>query len=274
MTDNLLFTRLDLPRPGEWLFHFHEYGQSLTEYIRSNPIKPTPAHQTLVFEPFGTFQPEEQRIADQAVEFARIWFNLETRVEARNTLPRYRWSRIQDSGPQESPVRQYETTYFLDRFMPKHFSDDALCCIGITMADLYPDKNWRFVFGQACEPNRTAVVSMARFFSQFWGEPPDENSNTIALKRTCKVLAHEIAHVLGLAHCAIYRCTMNGCNSLEESDSRPLHMCPECLDKLQWNLNFDAIERYEKLKVFFMKNGIQEEAEWIGQRLHQLQHIL
>lgn len=37
---------------------------------------------------------------------------------------------------------------------------------------------------------------------------------------------------------------MNGSNSLPESDSKPLHLCPVCLRKLCWNLRVDPVRRF------------------------------
>jgi bacterioferritin len=38
-----------------------------------------------------------------------------------------------------------------------------------------------------------------------------------SLRRSCKVLAHEIGHMFGLSHCVFFHCLMNGSNSLAES---------------------------------------------------------
>ena len=84
------------------------------------------------------------------------------------------------------------------------------------------------------------------------------------------MLAHEVGHIFGLAHCIYYKCAMNGSNSLEESDRRPLHLCPICLKKLQWNREFDIIRRYERLKEFFENQNIREEALWINLRLKRI----
>jgi archaemetzincin len=84
------------------------------------------------------------------------------------------------------------------------------------------------------------------------------------------VLAHEVGHIFGLAHCIYYKCAMNGRNSLEESDRRPLRLCPICLKKLQWNRGFDIISRYERLKEFFESQNLQEEAAWVNLRLKSI----
>ncbi len=61
--------------------------------------------------------------------------------------------------------------------------------------------------------------------------------------------------MFGVRHCIYYQCLMNGCNHLEESDGRPLELCVVCLRKLQSNIKFDILERYQKLYQFVKKYG-------------------
>ena len=46
---------------------------------------------------------------------------------------------------------------------------------------------------------------------------------------------------------------MNGSNNLEEFDKKPLEMCPVCIRKLQYNMEFDMHDRYKKLKDLYSK---------------------
>jgi archaemetzincin len=259
--DDSDFERIGKPRPGEWLFHFHEPGQSLDDYVRSNPVRTSGSRQVLVFQPAGPFSPLEQDIIGRAALFAGIWFDLPTRVEQAVALPDKGWQRLRRFSWQDRPTRQYQTGYFLRELLPGRLPKDAVCYLAITMADLYPDENWNFVFGQASLSDRIGVFSMVRYFPA---------SHTLALRRCCKVLAHEVGHIFGMAHCIYYRCAMNGSNSLEESDCRPLRLCPICLKKLQWNRGLDTIRRYEKLKTFYEEHRLKEEAAWINRRLRTL----
>ncbi len=106
---------------------------------------------------------------------------------------------------------------------------------------------------------------MARYGPPFCedapGRPPGER-----LKRCCRVIAHEIGHIAGLAHCVYFRCLMNGSSSLAESDRRPLHLCPIDLRKLQWLVGFDVAERYASLHGFWRAAGEDPEAAWAEQR--------
>jgi predicted Zn-dependent protease len=92
----------------------------------------------------------------------------------------------------------------------------ARCVVGITMDDLYPDPAWNFVFGEASPRDRVGVYSFARYLPRETGAA----ASSLLLRPSCKVLAHETAHLLGIAHCVFYSCLMNGSNHLAESDAR------------------------------------------------------
>jgi archaemetzincin len=91
------------------------------------------------------------------------------------------------------------------------------------------------------------------------------------LRRSCKVLAHEMAHMFGIEHCIFFHCLMNGSNHLEESDARPLHLCPVDLRKLHRSLQFDALNRYRQLLDFWMEVGFDDEADWLRRRIERIE---
>ena len=51
-----------------------------------------------------------------------------------------------------------------------------------------------------------------------------------------------------MKHCIYYNCLLNGCNSFEEFDSKPLYMCPVCIRKLQSNITFCFLENFQALE--------------------------
>ena len=56
---------------------------------------------------------------------------------------------------------------------------------------------------------------------------------TAWMKRSCRVMAHELAHMFGLKHCIYYECMMNGGNGPFEGARYPDRtMCPVCVAKL------------------------------------------
>ena len=66
-----------------------------------------------------------------------------------------------------------------------------------------------------------------------------------------------MCHVLSLRHCQTYDCVMNGSSQLEEADLKPFALCPTCLRKLSFYLNFQGEEmtHYIELRdVFSLMN--------------------
>jgi archaemetzincin len=61
------------------------------------------------------------------------------------------------------------------------------------MEDLYPDPRWNFVFGQASVRDRVGVFSFARYDPVFYGESRSSRYQELLLRRSTKVLVHEIA---------------------------------------------------------------------------------
>ena len=135
------------------------------------------------------------------------------------------------------------------------------------MQDLYPEPSWNFVFGMASLRERVGVFSFARYDPAFYGRQAGAAAAATMLRRSCKVLAHETGHMFGLRHCIHFQCGMNGSNHLAESDSRPIHLCPICLRKLQHAVGFDHVARYRALEAFYQRVGLKPEAAWVRRRL-------
>ncbi|MFH1238944.1 MAG: archaemetzincin, partial [bacterium] len=166
------------------------------------------------------------------------------------------------------------TAFLREQVLEPNLPGDAFCYLGITMIDLYPNEKWNYVFGEASFRERVGVYSLVRYFPEFWNESESKGSNVLVLRRSCSTLAHETGHMFGIEHCIYYECLMCGSNSLEESDRRPLHLCPVCLRKLQWNIGFNVIKHYEDLEKFYRTNGLTAEADWIKNRLAKINPAL
>lgn len=258
--DDQGFEKLGRPAPGSWRACFEEEPQDFDAYVGSDPVR-AQTGEVLAILPVGPFAENERLVLDKTVEFAAIWFDLPVRTLEPAALPEKGWHRERSWG------KQYETRWFLDRLLPDRRPREAVCTFAVTMADLYPEESWNFVFGEASLRDRVGVWSFARYFPKFRGGKDTPDSATLALRRGLAVVVHEMGHAFGIEHCQQYACTMNGSNSLEESDTQPLRLCPPCLRKLQWNRGFEVVARYEKLRDFHRANGLLPEAEWIEKRL-------
>jgi len=65
-------------------------------------------------------------------------------------------------------------------------------------------------------------------------------------------MSHEICHILGMAHCQYFSCTMNTSSSVLHTDTQPLLLCPVCLRKLQLSSPFELKDRYKRLLQFLL----------------------
>ena len=161
--------------------------------------------------------------------------------------------------------------------------DDAICMIALTMCDLYADKTDLFVAGMAQGRYRVAIFSFHRydpnmtFSAEFWHtlvmntEYKQDERQRLILQRSCRLLVHEISHLLGIAHCIYFSCCMNGSGHLSEDFRQPMYLCPVDLHKLQRVCGFDVCARYEGLEAFYRKHRLHEEADWTRRRIDHLQ---
>jgi len=261
------FHPLPEPGPHDWLAHHVETGQTFDQFLASGPRTPQPGRNVLYLQPLGDFPVRQSPGLDQLRRFAAAFFMLSVRllppVDPAST-------RItQRRNPWTGHV-QWLTGDLLE-LLRRQMPADAFALLGITMTDLYPEPSWNFVFGQAWVSQRVGVYSFARYDPEFYGQPRRSDWMQLLLRRSIKVLAHETAHMFGLAHCIWYRCLMNGSNHLEESDARPLHLCPVDLRKLHWSIGFDIAERYRRLLAFYRSAGFEDQARWVERRLAHLE---
>ena len=167
----------------------------------------------------------------------------------------------------EGPALQVQTHFILDTLVNQPLPDDAAVALCFTKHDLYPDEDWNFVFGQAYTYDRAGVWSFYRY-----GDASDPAEFHTVLKRTLKVASHETGHMFSIKHCIRFNCVMNGSNSLDESDNKPMHYCPDCLEKLSWNIGFELEPHFAGLKKFYEQYGFKEEAAFMAKNISYLKH--
>ena len=270
------FAPVPVPKPGDWLAVHRETGQSFDDFVKSKPNRPDNIRNQIYLQPLGEFPEGRIPLVQTLREYAAAYFNMEVQVLAS--------LRLDDSAitTRVNPFtgnRQILTGDVL-AILKKNLPADAFCVLALTMTDLYPDPSWNFVFGQASLRQRVGVYSFARYDPVFYGQRRGKDYEQLLLRRSCKVLVHETGHMFGLMHCIYFRCVLNGSNHLQESDSRPLHLCPVCLRKLKYGIagdrrgdkgdsgtKFDIVSRYAGLLRFYRKAGFDGDAEWVANRL-------
>jgi len=242
------------PDSGEWLAEHYEPGQPFEKYRRRAAFRPCESSDTIYLRPLKPIDDVAEPNLEVVAEFARAYYQMDADV-----LPPIDASdrTFSTRSHPSNEHRQVLTTDIVD-YLRRRIPDDAFCLLGVTTDDLYPKPSWNFVFGQAWPTERTGIFSSARYH---------RNERVSALKRTMKVMAHEVGHLFGINHCVHFDCAMNGSNNLEEADERPIHLCPVELRKVHWAVGLDPVERYESLEQFYSRHGFDREAAWVASRL-------
>ena len=241
-------------REGDWLDTQKEPGQTFEDYIKSGPTLPTSERRTIYIQPIGIFSAEQKRVIQLTADYMKAFYNLPVKLNVQMPL-----GDVPENKRRKIEYRknlQIRTSYFLDDLLPRMLPSDAAALIAFTNYDLYPEQTWHFVFGQASFEKRVGVWSLYRLADQ----STSKRDPRPLLSRTLKIAMHETGHMFSMKHCIKYECLMSGTNHLEETDRRPLDNCPECMAKIAWAMNYDPVERYNRLAEFWRRNGRPDEA--------------
>jgi len=248
-----LHNPLGVPKAGDWLSEHEESGQTFQDYLYCKPALPRGSRKILYFQPLGLFSYTQRKIITLTAKFMEVFFNLQMVINADVTL-----SNIPSYAQRTHPSwgdPQILTTYILRRILRVRIPKDAAAYISFTANDLWPGKGWNFVFGQASLIHRVGVFSIYRN-----GDPTlSDNDFQRCLLRTIKTGTHEIGHIFSMEHCILYECLMNGANSQDESDRKPLTLCPECMAKICWSTQTSPTNRFKQLIKFCMDNGLNNQ---------------
>jgi archaemetzincin len=260
------FVPLPVPKPGDWLDVHPEAGQSFEEFLRAQRNQPDRVRNKIYLQPLGEFPEAQSPPLEALKQFTAAYFTLDVKIlPTLNTGHAKLTTRINPLS-RNLQILTSDVLMFLNGRLPT----DAFCLLAITMEDLYPHPSWNFVFGQASLQDRVGVFSFARYDPAFYGQEREDDYQELLLRRSCKVLAHEIGHMFSMRHCIYFHCLMNGSNHLKESDARPLTLCPVCLRKLHSSIGFDIVDRYRKLLYFYRKVGFDHEARWVSNRCKRI----
>lgn len=261
----------DLPLDGE-------RPQTYAELLAEHPPRPRPGARTIAILPIGEY-PHGFVVEYGSVRLVRslapeliarwveAWFGLPTRI-----LPAMSDEVLEQLPARDDPVgerRQLDAAAILD-WLHERRPEDATCVLALTLEDLYAD-DAQWVFGYAAISRRVGVHSMLRYdpgLADTDARKPDFERTIMT--RALRVLAHEIAHMFGLRHCAHFTCIMNPTAGLEHLDRLPLHLCPVCLRKLWAVSELSLSERWVQLAALCGELGLVEEQAWFVERLRAL----
>ena len=297
------FAPAEIPEVGEWLAEHDERGQPFRSFA-SLSMRPTPhAHvraiELVVVGPWpadddGSRAPQLSSLCRWCEGF---FAGCTVRVAAER-LPLAGFAANAREGMEgQLQICVGDVFDALEARPRTRAARDVLFSVAVTMCDVFPIEDgvpWNFVFGQA-RVFGPGVFSFARYFPGarqplLWDEakgvaagaydeifdsgavPPlaSAEARALMLRRSCKVLTHEISHIFGVKHCIYYECLIAGCNHLTEFDKRPLFLCPVDMRKLHCALAFDVADRYRALGALCDEFGWAEDAAWIARRLSAL----
>lgn len=253
--DTSAFVPKTKPKGSDWLANHREPGQTFDQFLRTRRNLFRSPRTVIYVQPMGAFSAQERKVLDKVVEYARIFFDAQVKLQKTLFPDALNITSRNNPGTGQKQLLSTDILKVLKQDLPA----DAYARIAVTMTDLYPDPAWNFVFGQASFTERTGVYSFARY-----GEPGEQQF----LRRCLQIFSHETGHMFAFMHCVHYQCLMNGSNHLGESDKTPLYLCPVCLRKLHAANHFDIDKRYQALHQFFKKNGMHEEADWMKKRIN------
>jgi archaemetzincin len=240
------------PGPGDWLAEHEEAGQSLSEFTRGRDRSTSGSRDTIYVQPLGALSPHARRVVAHTSRFLELFFCAPV-VQLR-ALPLTGLPRGAERGQGET--RQVLTRYIVGALLKPRRPPDALAYIALTTTDLWPGKDWNFVYGEAWEAEGLGVWSMHRN-----GPRHTPEARRQFLRRTVSTAAHEVGHLLGVAHCVAYECLMNGINHREEADAAPLRLCPADLAKLSWSAQCAPRERLARVAAFLRERGLDRDAD-------------
>ncbi len=255
------FAPLPTPGPHGWLAIHEESGQSFDDF-RSSATLPGPLRNRIYIQPLDDLPPGSSWDLTQLEVFTRAFFGLDARVLPPLSLESRAF--VTRRAP-DSPGMQVYAGGVLSALF-QHKPADSYCLVGITGRDICPSAIVTYAFGVAVPSLRVGLCSVARYGLPFCRQVPGHTAEDMRC-RCCKLVVHEIGHLIGLQHCVFFQCLMNGSSDLLESDARPMHLCPLDLRKVQWALGFDVGDRYRRLRSFWADAGADDETRWIDRRL-------
>ena len=243
-------------QPGDWLEQHKESGQTFDEFLARKKDRVCQQYRAIYIQLLGEFSKSQRTVVEQTVDFMGRFFGMPVELLADRSL-----AELPEQARRVHPIQkvpQVLSTHLLDQVLKPHRPKDAVAVLGLTAEDLWPGKNWNFVYGQASLSERVGVWSLSRN-GNVDGSIKEQR---MFLRRTLGTAVHETGHMLGTPHCIAFECGMNGSNNRAEADRQPLEFCPECQAKVSWACGRSWLIRYKQLIDFGRQYGLHEEVEF------------
>jgi archaemetzincin len=256
-----LYDRPPPVQPGDWLDVHEETHQSFDAYRESGPARALGDRRRIDIVPIGLLPAAHDAIVAATIDLLTAVFGLSVR-----RAPAFDVDAIPARARRRSPGTgqpQLLTSWLRERALLPRVDGETAVVLGLTTIDLWPGPGWNFVFGEASLRERVGVWSMARF-----GDPVRERER--CLRRTLGTATHETAHMFSVPHCMAFACLMGGSNSLDESDERPLWLCPECLAKVCWATRRDPAGALRATETAMRRAGFDAEARFLARSLEAI----
>jgi len=261
------FKRMGKPANSDWLASHNEQGQTFDEFLKSDPVKPTPDRRKIYILPIGNFDNIQREIIHETAQYLEVFYGLPVEEMPIHAMP------TQDEKPLVKPSRrskrtssgstpnarkapgtgrvQFRADYIIDEVIASVARQDAIATLGLTDADIYSADSGSYVFGQTSFEKRLSVVSLSRLATA--------NRKNFEI-RLFKIASHETGHIFGMRHCTKYECLMSGTNNLAETDRHPLDVCPECMAKIAFLSGVTPHDRYAQLADYCNANAMPDQA--------------
>ncbi|CAF1373267.1 unnamed protein product [Adineta steineri] len=294
-----------LPTPTsdqDWLANYKEKGQTYTKFLDECPyLDDDSSLQKYIYL---TLLDNDDRLSllniNHLIDYTQRFF--QTEVKLLPLFTNFNWNKSKRTWICTTKSRNDSTKEITlrTRFNPtsehsqicvdnvlnllkRSVPQDARCLVAITLHDFYSSESDLFIAGLAQGNARVAAFSFFRydprlkFGDEFWYDWKIKQTQSkliskTLLLRSCRLLTHEIGHLLGIDHCIYYNCLMNGSGHLKEDFSQPLFLCPIDMRKLSELAKFDFIQRYEQLLEFCTENQFKDEINLLKKRLEILKN--
>jgi archaemetzincin len=231
------------------------YDRTFSAFLKKKPNKPDSIRKYIYILPFGNMKAEIESIVLHEVNYLNCFFQIPVKVLDRVSFDEIKgieniktrmmgdidldyYSKMK--GEIGDLHEQIQASSFMDYYMIKHKPEDAIAVLGITEHDIY-NPGYNFLFGSSKLHTGVGIVSTFRIID--YGQTTKHNIR--------KVMSKQIANMFSIKNVKDYECLLNFHSSKNKLEDGVFYISPKALEKLQYSLGFDHLERFTALKDFW-----------------------